>query len=219
MFTQQIVCGSIVRWGSLIILNEITEYRIFFIICWRFQGKRTSCDLDHVLNLFGWNIQRNSEFFHAGFAAETLGQLVLNTQQFIDLITHMHRYTDGASLIGDRAGDRLANPPRCVRGEFMSTAVIKLFGRADQTDVTFLNQIQEWNTTSHVLLCYRDHQTRVGCDQVFTSRPTILDQFAQFRTAARAGIAFCKFLTRHSSALDALSQFYFLLRGQERYTA
>ncbi len=100
----------------------------------------------------------------------------------------------------------------------MSATIIEFLGRADQTDIAFLDQVQEGNAAPHVLLGNRNDQTRVGCDQVLTGGPTIFDQAAQFSTTAQADFAFCQFLTRHASTFDALCQFHFFLSGEQRHT-
>src|ERR671919_1541891 len=111
MFFQQIICGSVIRWWSFIIFDEIAKHRIFFVIGWRLEREGTSRHLDHILHLFRWDIQRNGQLFYAWFTTEALSQLVLYTQKLIDLIAHMHRDSDSASLVGNRAGNSLANPP------------------------------------------------------------------------------------------------------------
>ncbi|SAE83023.1 Uncharacterised protein [Enterobacter cloacae] len=71
----------------------------------------------------------------------------------------MHRNTDGARLVCDRAGDRLTDPPGSIGGELVTTTVFKLIYRFHQTDVAFLNQIQELQATVGVFLGDRDNQT------------------------------------------------------------
>src|SRR5262245_8994608 len=131
----------------------------------------------------------------------------------------MNGHADRTALVGNGAGYRLSNPPRGIRGEFVSAAVIKLLGRPNETDISLLNQIQARNTASHIFLCNRDDQTGVGGNEMFASGPAVLDQLTQLDAAAWAGIAFGQFLTRHAPALNALCEFHFLGRGQEWYTA
>ncbi len=60
----------------------------------------------------------------------------------------------------------------------MSTAVIELLGRAYQTDITLLNQVQEGDSAPHVFLGDRDDQTGVRRDEMLAGCPTVLDQLA-----------------------------------------
>ena len=60
-----------------------------------------------------------------GFAAKILDQLLLHAHQLVDRFDHVHRDADGARLVGDGAGDRLANPPSGVGGEFVAAAILE----------------------------------------------------------------------------------------------
>ncbi len=84
------------------------------------------------------------------FAPQALSQLVLDAQQFVDLVAHMDRHADRPALIGDGAGDRLADPPGRISAELMAAAIIEFLRGADQSDVAFLDQIQEGNAASHI---------------------------------------------------------------------
>jgi hypothetical protein len=55
----------------------------------------------------------------------------------------VHRDADRARLVGDRARDRLADPPRGVGGELVAAAVFELVHRLHQADVALLDQVEE----------------------------------------------------------------------------
>src|SRR5512134_3526998 len=116
----------------------------------------------------------------------------------------MHGHTDRASLVGNSTRHSLTDPPCGIGREFVPTPVIELLGCADQADVALLDQVQEGDTASHIFLGYRNDQTGVRRDQMFTSSPTVFDQLAKFRTTARAGVPFGKLFARHASAFDTL---------------
>ena len=59
------------------------------------------------------------------------------------MVSIMHRDADGARLVGDRAGDGLADPPRGVGRELVAAAVFELVHRLHQADVAFLDQVEE----------------------------------------------------------------------------
>ena len=77
----------------------------------------------------------------------------------------MDRDTDRSRLIRNRSRNRLTNPPGRIGRKLVALAVIKFFNRFDQTQVAFLNQIQEQHTTAHITLCNADNQTQVGLRQ------------------------------------------------------
>jgi hypothetical protein len=115
-----------------------------------------------------------------------LGQLVLNAQEFVDLVAHMDRDTDGASLVSNSACHGLADPPGGIGAEFMTAAIVEFLGGPDETDIAFLDQVKEGYAASHIFFGDADHQARVGFNEVFTRRPTVFDEFTQFDPAARS---------------------------------
>ena len=99
-------------------------------------------------------------------AAQLLHQLARGADQLVDGLDHVHRDADGARLIGDGAGDGLANPPGGVGRELVAAAVFELVHRLHQADVAFLDQVQELQAAVGVLLGDGDHQAQVGLDQL-----------------------------------------------------
>ena len=85
--------------------------------------------------------------------------------QLVDRFDHVHRNTNGAGLVGDGAGDGLANPPGGVGGEFVAAAPLKFVDGLHQADVAFLNQVQELQAAVGVFLGDGNHQAQVGFDQ------------------------------------------------------
>ena len=99
--------------------------------------------------------------------------------------------------------------------KLMAAPVIELLRCPDQTDIAFLDQIQERNATPHILLGDADYQAGVGSDQMLAGCPAILDQQLQVRAAARANVAPGQLFTCQPAAFDALSQLDFLFGGQQ----
>src|SRR5262249_22847651 len=73
--------------------------------------------------------------------------------------------TNGASLIGDGASDRLSDPPGRIGGKLITAAPLKLVNRFHQADIAFLYQIQKLQTAIRILLGDRDHQTQIRLNQ------------------------------------------------------
>ena len=95
-------------------------------------------------------------------AAELLEQAARDADQPVDRLDHVDRDADRAGLVGDGARDRLADPPRGVRGELVALLVVELLDRPDEADVAFLDQVQERHAAADVLLGDRDDQAQVG---------------------------------------------------------
>ncbi len=149
------------------ILDEITQMRIFIVADWRFHGDWLFGDLQHFADLVFRHQHALGQLFWRRLAAHLLQHLARNTVELVNGLNHMHRNTDGARLIRDRAGDSLTDPPGCVGGELVTTTVFELINRFHQTDVTFLNQIQELQAAVGVFLGDRDNQTQVRFNHLF----------------------------------------------------
>ena len=80
----------------------------------------------------------------------------------------MNRNTDGSCLVGNGAGDRLANPPRRISGELEALGVVELFHRLDKTEVALLNEVKELHSPAHIALCNADHKTKVRFGKAFS---------------------------------------------------
>ena len=96
-------------------------------------------------------------------------------------------------LVGDRARDGLADPPRRVRRELVAAAVVELLDRPDQSQRALLDQVQEGQAASHVALGDRDDEAQVGLDHVL--------------------------LGEHVAALDALGERDLFGGAQQRHAA
>ena len=68
---------------------------------------------------------------------------------------------DRAAGVGDAAGDRLADPPRGVRGELEALAPVELLDRVHQAEVALLDEVEERQARGLVLLGDRDDEAQV----------------------------------------------------------
>src|ERR1700722_8729655 len=154
------------RRNRLAIFNEVAQVRIFFLANRSVERDRFLCDLEHFANLGHRDIHPAGDLFRSGLAPQFLHQLPRGTNQLVDGLDHVHRNTNRPGLIGNRAGNRLANPPGGIRGELVTTTVFELVDCLHQTDVAFLDQIQKLQTAVGVLLGNRNHQAQVSLDQL-----------------------------------------------------
>ncbi len=77
----------------------------------------------------------------------------------------MHRDADGAGLVGDGAGDGLADPPGRVGRELVAAAILVFVHRPHQAGVAFLDEIEEGQAAVAVFLGDRHHQPQVAARQ------------------------------------------------------
>ncbi|HSQ64448.1 MAG TPA: hypothetical protein VLM85_14590, partial [Polyangiaceae bacterium] len=93
--------------------------RIFLIADRRFEADRLLGDLQHLPHLLERHAQLVGKLLRGGLAADLVQHLAAGPHQLVDRLDHVHRDADRARLIGDRAGDRLADPPGGIGGELV----------------------------------------------------------------------------------------------------
>ena len=120
-------------------------------------------------------------------------ELALGAADLVELLDDVDRDADRARLVGERAGDRLADPPGRVGRELEALAVVELLGRAHEAQRALLDQVQERQALVAVVLGDRDDQAQVGLDHLL--------------------------LGVEVAALDPLGQVDLLLRGQQPHLA
>ena len=83
-----------------------------------------------LLHLLDRNVHTPPDLVVSWCAAQFFFQFPRCSQKLVHALVHMNRDADGPRLVGDRACDRLADPPCGVSREFVSPAVFELVGRA-----------------------------------------------------------------------------------------
>ena len=73
---------------------------------------------------------------------------------------------DCARLVGQRAGDRLTDPPSCVGRKLEALAVVELLGRADEPECALLDQVEERQALVAVVLRDRNDEAQVRLDHL-----------------------------------------------------
>ena len=65
-------------------------------------------------------------------------------------------------MVSDGTADSLPYPPGSIRAETVTARRVELAHRAQQTQVTLLNQVEEGDAPSGVAFGHADNQTQVG---------------------------------------------------------
>src|SRR6188474_140302 len=142
------------------ILDEVAEMRIFLFADRRLERDRLLRDLEDLADLRDRDVHAPRDLFRGRLAPELLHQRARRANQLVDRLDHVDRDADGPRLVGNRAGDGLADPPRRVGREFVTAAVLEFVDRLHQPDVAFLNQVEELQPAVRVFLGDRDDQTK-----------------------------------------------------------
>ena len=136
--------------------------RIFLLADGRLERDGLLRDLLGLAHLVDRNIHALGDLFGSGLAAKLLHQLPAGADLLVDRLDHVHRDADRARLVGDGAGDGLANPPSRVGREFVAAAPLELIRALHQADIAFLNQIQELQAAVGIFLRDGNNQAQVG---------------------------------------------------------
>src|SRR6185312_4571835 len=158
LFLQIEVDHRFGRRDHLAIFDEVAQMRIFLFADRRLERDRLLCDLQHLADLGHRDVHPFGDLLGSRLATELLDQRARRANQLVDRLDHVDRDADRARLVGDGAGDRLADPPRRVGRELVAAAVLELVDRLHQADVALLNQVEELQAAIGVLLGDRDDE-------------------------------------------------------------
>src|SRR5215216_1779029 len=158
--------GTLVRGLGPLVGDELAELGLLLVadrLLERDRGLRRAVDR---VDLLGIDPRDVGDLLRGGLAAELRDQLALRAADLVELLDHVDRDADRARLVGERAGDRLADPPRRVGGELEALAVVELLRGADEAERALLDQVQEGEPLVAVVLRDRDDQAQVGLDHL-----------------------------------------------------
>src|SRR5262245_11397163 len=149
------------RQDRVLVLDEIAEVGTLLIANGGFQRQRLPDDLEHLAHLLERHAELLGKLLGRGLAADLVEQQPARTYDLGDCIHHMHGDADGARLVGDRARDRLPDPPRGVGRELVAAAILEFVDRLHQADIAFLDQVEELQAAVDVFLGDGDDEAQV----------------------------------------------------------
>ena len=158
--------GSIGRHHGGVVLDEVAKLGILFLADRRFQGNGLLADLLDLAHALGGKAHLLADLLGRWLATELLQKLALDAHELVDGFHHVNRDADGTRLVGDGAGDGLADPPRGVRGELEALRVVELLDGADQAQVAFLDKVQEQHAAADIALGDGHDQSQVRLDEL-----------------------------------------------------
>ena len=142
------------------------RWRVLLLADRRLERDGLLGDLQDLADLVERQLHLLRDLFRSRLAADLLHQVAAGADELVDGLDHVHRDADGARLIGDGAGDGLADPPRGVGGELVAALVLELVHRLHQADVALLDQVEELQAAVRVLLRDGDHEAQVRLHQL-----------------------------------------------------
>ena len=120
------------------------------------------------------------KFFFGRFSAKVLSKLACNFLELVDCFDHMNRNSDCSSLISDGSCDCLSNPPCCIGAEFVSSFMVEFFSGSDESQVSFLNEVEEEHASADIFFCDADNQTEVCLNKFAFCNLSCLPAFDDF---------------------------------------
>ena len=99
-------------------------------------------------------------------AVELLGEHATGALDAAHLLGDVHRQSDRAALVGERAGDGLANPPGGVRRKLVAHRAVELLDGADEAEVALLDQVEQRDVRLRVVPRDRHDEAQVRLDQL-----------------------------------------------------
>ena len=146
--------------------------------------------------------------------------MLLNIAQFGHRFDHVHWNANRSSMIGNRASDRLTNPPCRICRKLVATLVLILIHSTHEPCIAFLDNVQEWQSTIAILLCDGNNQSQISarkcslCQLMFDENLTdSTNAFGKItRRFEHKVLKSCEFFTLHLSVFDVIS-LWILLRS------
>src|SRR3954468_24813912 len=149
-----LVGDELAELGLLLVADRLLE-----------RDRRLGRALDRVA-LLGIDARDLGDLVGRGLAPELGDELALGAADLVELLDHVHGDADRARLVGQGAGDRLADPPGRVGRELEALAVVELLRRADETEGALLDEVQERQALVAVVLRDGDDEPQVGLDHL-----------------------------------------------------
>src|SRR3954453_11222476 len=117
--------GALVRRLGALVGDELAELRLLLVADRLLQrDRRLRGALDRV-DLLGLDPGDLGDLERRGLAAELGDELALGTPDLVELLDDVHGDADRPRLVGQGAGDGLADPPGRVRGELEALAIVE----------------------------------------------------------------------------------------------
>src|SRR5215216_5280175 len=155
----------------LLIRYKVAQLRGVILPNGGLQGDRTSRYAPDAHDLLSVDLHDTCHLFVCGISVQLGAEAALDPVVLIDLLDHVDGDPDRTSLVGYGPGDGLADPPRGVGRELEALAVVELLDGPHQPYVALLDQIEQRDASSSILLRYGDDEPEVGFGEVGFGTP------------------------------------------------
>src|SRR6185437_4590623 len=108
-----------------LVLDEVAEMRVLLLPDRGLEADGLLGDLEDLAHLVERQLHLLGDLLRRRLAAVLLDEVARGADELVDRLDHVHGDADRARLVGDRAGDRLADPPRLVGRELVAALVLE----------------------------------------------------------------------------------------------
>ena len=150
----------------MLVLEELPELRLLLVADRLLERDGRLRGAADRLDLLDRHVEVEGDLLVRRLAAALGAELPLGAQDLVQLLDDVNRHADRARLVGERAGDRLADPPRRVGRELVALAPVELLGGAHEADRPLLDQVEERQPLVAVALGDRDDEAQVRLDHL-----------------------------------------------------
>ena len=159
---QRLAIGLAQRIVPAVIFQKLAEVAVIMFADRLIQRQRLAGHLQNAAGFVQRQPHAGGGLFGRRLAAQFLDQLPRGHAHPAHRIDHVDRHPDRPALVGDRPGDRLADPPRGVGGELVAAGILELVHRPHQARIALLDQVQETQPAIAVLFGDGDHQPQIA---------------------------------------------------------
>ena len=175
---------------GLRVLDQVAVERLA-VADGRLERDRILDEVDQLLDALLGEARLLGELCNGRVTVHLLGERAARAHDASHLLRDVDRQADRAALVGERAGDRLADPPRRVRRKLEAHPVVEFLDCADKPQVALLDQVQERDAGLRVIPCDRHDQAQVAFDQLplrgFVARVLAAREIALFVAGEQRG--------------------------------
>jgi len=139
---------------------------VFLLADGRLEGNGLLGDLEDLSDLLEGELHLVGDLLGRGLPPQLLHEVARRADQLVDRLDHVHGDPDRPRLVCDRAGDGLPDPPGRIGGELVAPLVLELVDGLHETDVAFLDEVEELQPPVRVLLGDAHDEPQVGLDEL-----------------------------------------------------
>src|SRR5206468_4100370 len=115
-FLSEVLLRALIWRLGPVVGDELTELRLLLVADRLLERYRRLRRALYRLDLLGIDPGHLSDLLRGRLASQLGADLAFGPPNLVELLDYVHRHADRPCLVGQRAGDRLADPPGRVGG-------------------------------------------------------------------------------------------------------